>query len=172
MSADRQPREAAPVKRLGQKKQKDRSPAPFRTNDLMLAERNRGRSALAADHGYIPSKRCPTSHRAGFWPLPSANFAYPDACSTPRLSPSRCKARPCKRPGGDRRDRTDDLMLAKHALSQLSYVPKRGAIGSDGKASTAPPSGSATPTSPLMRVASGGPGTTRTSDLTLIRGAL
>ena len=26
--------------------------------------------------------------------------------------------------GGDRRDRTDDLMLAKHALSQLSYVPK------------------------------------------------
>ena len=25
--------------------------------------------------------------------------------------------------GGDRRDRTDDLMLAKHALSQLSYVP-------------------------------------------------
>lgn len=26
-------------------------------------------------------------------------------------------------PGGDRRDRTDDLMLAKHALSQLSYVP-------------------------------------------------
>lgn len=26
--------------------------------------------------------------------------------------------------GGDRRDRTDDLMLAKHALSQLSYVPE------------------------------------------------
>ena len=25
--------------------------------------------------------------------------------------------------GGDRRDRTDDLMLAKHALSQLSYGP-------------------------------------------------
>jgi alpha-ketoglutarate-dependent taurine dioxygenase len=28
-------------------------------------------------------------------------------------------------PGGARRDRTDDLMLAKHALSQLSYGPKR-----------------------------------------------
>jgi hypothetical protein len=27
--------------------------------------------------------------------------------------------------GGARRDRTDDLMLAKHALSQLSYGPKR-----------------------------------------------
>ena len=26
--------------------------------------------------------------------------------------------------GGARRDRTDDLMLAKHALSQLSYGPR------------------------------------------------
>ena len=26
-------------------------------------------------------------------------------------------------PGGGGRDRTDDLMLAKHALSQLSYAP-------------------------------------------------
>ena len=37
---------------------------------------------------------------------------------------------PCPAPhgvsrGGARRDRTDDLMLAKHALSQLSYCPKR-----------------------------------------------
>ena len=30
---------------------------------------------------------------------------------------------PRKRNGGARRDRTDDLMLAKHALSQLSYGP-------------------------------------------------
>ena len=29
-------------------------------------------------------------------------------------------------PGGARRDRTDDLMLAKHALSQLSYGPISG----------------------------------------------
>jgi len=29
------------------------------------------------------------------------------------------------RNGGARRDRTDDLMLAKHALSQLSYGPNR-----------------------------------------------
>ena len=27
--------------------------------------------------------------------------------------------------GGGERDRTDDLMLAKHALSQLSYAPNR-----------------------------------------------
>ena len=31
--------------------------------------------------------------------------------------------------GGARRDRTDDLLLAKQALSQLSYGP--GKIGSD-----------------------------------------
>jgi hypothetical protein len=40
-------------------------------------------------------------------------------------------------PGGARRDRTDDLMLAKHALSQLSYGPisgkgARGQVESDG----------------------------------------
>ena len=29
-------------------------------------------------------------------------------------------------PGGARRDRTDDLLLAKQALSQLSYGPSRG----------------------------------------------
>lgn len=29
--------------------------------------------------------------------------------------------------GGARRDRTDDLMLAKHALSQLSYGPQPNA---------------------------------------------
>lgn len=30
--------------------------------------------------------------------------------------------------GGGRRDRTDDLMLAKHALSQLSYAPGRTVV--------------------------------------------
>jgi hypothetical protein len=34
--------------------------------------------------------------------------------------------------GGARRNRTDGLMLAKHALSQLSYGP-RGAASSDGR---------------------------------------
>jgi hypothetical protein len=32
---------------------------------------------------------------------------------------------PFEKDGGARRDRTDDLMLAKHALSQLSYGPGR-----------------------------------------------
>ena len=52
--------------------------------------------------------------------------------------------------GGARRDRTDDLLLAKQALSQLSYGPVKR----------------------YARPKLGGPGTTRTSDLTLIRGAL
>src|SRR5665811_293423 len=34
--------------------------------------------------------------------------------------------RPTLKFGGARRDRTDDLMLAKHALSQLSYGPGKG----------------------------------------------
>jgi hypothetical protein len=32
---------------------------------------------------------------------------------------------PAKQDGGARRDRTDDLMLAKHPLYQLSYGPIR-----------------------------------------------
>ena len=47
--------------------------------------------------------------------------------------------------GGANRDRTDDLLLAKQALSQLSYGP-------------------------IKKI--GGSGKSRTSDLTLIRGAL
>jgi hypothetical protein len=50
--------------------------------------------------------------------------------------------------GGARRDRTDDLLNANQALSQLSYGPSADSLRH------------------------GGPGTTRTSDLTLIRGAL
>ena len=34
--------------------------------------------------------------------------------------------------GGGERDRTDDLMLAKHALSQLSYTPLNLSIGGSG----------------------------------------
>ena len=46
-------------------------------------------------------------------------------CShSPRSTlPPRGAAPKSQKNGGDRRDRTDDLMLAKHALSQLSYVP-------------------------------------------------
>ncbi len=35
--------------------------------------------------------------------------------------------------GGGRRDRTDDLLLAKQALSQLSYAPDRLSISGDAR---------------------------------------
>jgi len=70
------------------------------------------------------------------------------------------------RAGGARRDRTDDLMLAKHALSQLSYGP--------GQTTDDRPRRTQRTSSVLCRPKSdpGGPGKTRTSDLTLIKRAL
>ena len=44
-----------------------------------------------------------------------------DTCSPGSIG--RVTVRHCTPPGGGGRDRTDDLMLAKHALSQLSYAP-------------------------------------------------
>ena len=38
--------------------------------------------------------------------------------------------------GGARRDRTDDLMLAKHALSQLSYGPNWDGVTHGGPGKT------------------------------------
>ena len=76
-----------------------------------------------------------------------------------------------KQDGGARRDRTDDLMLAKHALYQLSYGPPKayrpqrriiGELSSDPRVL----SGS----HPTLW--SGGPRQTRTADLTLIRRVL
>ena len=37
-----------------------------------------------------------------------------------------------RRPGGGERDRTDDLLLAKQALSRLSYTPARPLVGQGG----------------------------------------
>jgi hypothetical protein len=48
-------------------------------------------------------------------------MGFGDSLRTPRLAEPK-QAEPAKA-GGARRDRTDDLMLAKHALSQLSYGP-------------------------------------------------
>ena len=61
--------------------------------------------------GCIPSSRCQIGPRR--------------VCSASRKSLHSRTAAGRRRPasGGARRDRTDDLMLAKHALSQLSYGP-------------------------------------------------
>ena len=42
-------------------------------------------------------------------------------------------------PGGGERDRTDDLLLAKQALSQLSYTPDKDTIGGSGWVRTIDP---------------------------------
>ena len=63
--------------------------------------------------------------------------------------------------GGARRVRTDDLMLAKHALYQLSYGP----LGVWCRFASAA-------SSRRRRQESGRPGQTRTADLTLIRRTL
>jgi hypothetical protein len=99
--------------------------------------------------------------------------------------------------GGARRDRTDDLMLAKHALSQLSYGPilclwpagqtrkrarrllafareRRSVRPTTPKASQARPRAAHVCAKAVRRMSQkdGGPGKTRTSDLTLIKRAL
>ena len=47
-------------------------------------------------------------------------FGYTPACDPPLTARS---PQTQNKTGGGERDRTDDLMLAKHALSQLSYTP-------------------------------------------------
>ena len=99
-------------------------------------------------------------------------------CQMPQRSPSNevrnrsgnfvcCRDR--ARDGGARRDRTDDLMLAKHALYQLSYGPslsrRPASARSCHRSIVRPPEGH-------TREECGGPRRTRTADLTLIRRVL
>src|SRR5271165_5995871 len=71
--------------------------------------------------GSISSSRCQTSCAP-----PDLSRARADYVSHERAI---CRRQP---PGGARRDRTDDLLLAKQALSQLSYGPVRGQRTDDG----------------------------------------
>src|SRR5215204_2001381 len=62
--------------------------------------------------------------------LPLHDVRYHAPALKPRGSMTDAKRFLCERaekqpPGGARRDRTDDLLLAKQALSQLSYGPDR-----------------------------------------------
>ena len=67
---------------------------------------------------YIPSSRCHGSNRTG----PIRNRA--ETCSLQTWMPDRSVTARSSGIGGARRDRTDDLKLAKLPLSQLSYGPK------------------------------------------------
>ncbi len=165
------------------KKQKDRFPDPFRSKNLMLAEHNRTGPALAAnpatfplnDVSHLPSRTVQMTSPSG------KTRVFPDAVqqALSRLDPTWGNEN-----GGAGRDRTDDLMLAKQLLSQLSYSPKPCGIGAGenkakprkadkaARADARSPSRRTSTPAPEAASKDGGPGTTRTSDLTLIRGAL
>ena len=108
----------------------------------------------------MSSRVCPPSFRGS-----RANPSIHNVSVQPGPRPGRktCLLTIAIASGGARRDRTDDLMLAKHALYQLSYGPylKPRPLGS--LSSTCPPED---------HTKCGGPRQTRTADLTLIRRVL
>ncbi len=58
--------------------------------------------------------------------VPGKSFFYDVKSTRSPKTDVKSVLSPIARFGGARRDRTDDLMLAKHALYQLSYGPKLG----------------------------------------------
>ncbi len=82
-------------------------------SDLLLEQRRRRMASALPD---TPSSRCQRSRRAPT--SATANFGFA------RSGPPRPAAPPRGAPGGGERVRTVDLLLAKQALSQLSYTPK------------------------------------------------
>jgi hypothetical protein len=76
-----------------------------------------------------PRPACIPSSRCQFFRNGRPSRAHPLAGAAISSLSQGCSFRmSCHRPGGARRDRTDDLMLAKHALSQLSYGPAPKAL--------------------------------------------
>ena len=68
---------------------------------------------------------------------PPQTFIFPDedlqaTSAAEIILPSLLFRTPGRSNGGARRDRTDDIVLAKHALSQLSYGPDHRTIGPAG----------------------------------------
>ena len=111
-------------RRHGQKNKKTDSTDPFGPANLMLAEHNRCRPALAAATATFPLNDVVhlLSRRSQLDLSGSKTLCFPD-----RTKPTRSHSTldpQGERNGGASRDRTDDLMLAKQPLSQLSYGPK------------------------------------------------
>jgi hypothetical protein len=108
---------------------------PIKKTSLLQIHPGTSRSCHARSRMRVPGAEaagatgCISSSRCQITRLPQA------ACEKHRLMAKRnaglddSTANPAAhgssgaRPGGARRDRTDDLVLAKHALSQLSYGP-------------------------------------------------
>ena len=86
----------------------DRSPLYDVRNPASDAKGNRKRS----DVSRTSNRRCPNGASC-------EHTMKKGGCCRDRCD----RSPPHQVSGGGRRDRTDDLMLAKHALSQLSYAP-------------------------------------------------
>jgi hypothetical protein len=99
--------------------QKDHFRRPFRIGILPnMSEQRRGQTP--------PVFTRPPG--GGLWlsdifPLYDVEDRIPHTAGRELFDTGHSGTRPEARHGGARRDRTDDLMLAKHALSQLSYGP-------------------------------------------------
>jgi hypothetical protein len=100
----------------------DRMRFLFTMSDIGRPRRKRRRTSLASTSKGLPSRSMRTHDGASRTKLMNASDLSSDSSNLQGLGTSG-EPRRSPRPGGARRDRTDDLMLAKHALSQLSYGP-------------------------------------------------
>jgi hypothetical protein len=94
-----------------------------------------GMPGISISQAHLASARAPHCRAGGATAPPVSVVSYPciqlskivakDAFHIQRVNLSRSSDGPGPAPpyGGDDRDRTDDLRLAKPALSQLSYIP-------------------------------------------------
>ena len=93
-----------------------------------------------------------------FWIVKCVSFCLrppPGSSRSPSRASVMAASRSGRTNGGARRDRTDDIVLAKHALSQLSYGPLLEKTTCAHSLPNPPPSGR-----PSKSLAYGGPGKT------------
>ena len=131
MSGDRKPLQAAPVKRLGQKNKKTGHHPLSGTVTLCLPNMTDDRPALAAATVTFPLNDVAfcLPKRSQRDPIRQQNLVFRIGQSHAIHSTLDPRG---ERNGGAGRDRTDDLMLAKQLLSQLSYSPILGKASSAG----------------------------------------
>jgi hypothetical protein len=111
------------------------SERPLLVQDLSAA---RGLACVTSNRLPAPVHPCGRTQTNPFFTMSKKKIARPG--KAPAAKPLKRVAmqrvdEPVLQPnGGARRDRTDDLMLAKHALSQLSYGPSGLARQAPGQA--------------------------------------
>jgi hypothetical protein len=96
---------------------------PLHTRNNTPASRNRPNTADQTDRPNTAGRPQPAKHAPRTSPPRTGPQTSGPKASGPKASGP--KASGPEGPGGGERDRTDDLLLAKQALSQLSYTPAR-----------------------------------------------